>query len=293
MQMSSDAGVWSEWPAPAKLNLFLNIVGRRADGYHLLQTVFQILDWGDSIRVRPRPDDRIVRVGGLDDVAPEKDLAIRAANLLREHAGLTRGADIDIRKLTPVGGGLGGGSSDAATTLVALNKVWNVNACEDDLADLGVKLGADVPLFVRGKSAFAEGIGEKLTPIAFPTRHYVILDPGIHSSTAELFQAPELTRNSPPTTITDFLDGACTGNAFTPLVRARFPEVAAALDWLRIHGDARLTGSGGCVFVALESAAEADRIAQACPPGFRAFRAMGLDRSPLLDAADKFQKTQS
>jgi len=284
---------WSEWPAPAKLNLFLNIVGRRADGYHLLQTVFQILDWGDSIRIRPRTDDRIVRSGGLDDVPPDHDLAIRAANLLREHAGSKFGADIEIRKRTPAGGGLGGGSSDAATTLVALNKVWNLNASVDDLAGLGVKLGADVPLFVRGKSAFAEGIGEKLTPIELPLRHYVIIDPGIHSSTVELFQAPELTRNSPPTTITDFLDGACTGNAFTPLVRARFPEVAAALEWLQPHGDARLSGSGGCVFVALESAAEADRIAEACPPGFRAFRATGVNQSPLLDAVERFQKARS
>jgi 4-diphosphocytidyl-2-C-methyl-D-erythritol kinase len=283
---------WSEWPAPAKLNLFLNIVGRRADGYHLLQTVFQILDWGDSIRIRPRSDAEIIRIGGLGDVSPEKDLAIRAANLLRLHSGSKLGADIEIQKRTPAGGGLGGGSSDAATTLVALNKVWNLNTSEDELAALGLKLGADVPLFVRGKSAFAEGIGEILTPIELPARHYVILDPGIHSSTVELFQAPELTRNSPPTTIANFLDGACTGNAFTPLVRARFPEVAAALEWLEPHGDARLSGSGGCVFVALESAEEADRIAKACPPRFRAFRAMGVNRSPLLDAVEKFPKVR-
>ena len=284
---------WSEWPAPAKLNLFLNIVGRRADGYHLLQTVFQILDWGDSIRIRPRSDDQIIRIGGLADVPLEKDLAIRAANLLGEHSGSKRGADIEIQKRTPAGGGLGGGSSDAATVLVALNKVWNLNASEDDLAALGVKLGADVPLFVRGNSAFAEGIGEKLTPIELPARNYVILDPVIHASTVELFQAPELTRNSPPTTIVEFLDGACTGNAFTPLVRARFPEVAAALEWLEPHGDARLTGSGGCVFVAVESAEEADRIAQACPPPFRAFRATGVNRSPLLDAVDKFRNSRT
>ncbi len=284
---------WSEWPAPAKLNLFLNIVGRRADGYHLLQTVFQILDWGDSIRIRPRADDRVVRIGGLDAVPPEKDLAIRAANLLREHSGSTTGAEIEIRKRTPVGGGLGGGSSDAATTLVALNIVWNCGASEDDLAALGAMLGADIPLFVRGRSAFAEGIGEKLTPIELPARHYVILDPGVHSSTAELFQAPELTRNSSATTITNFLDGACTGNAFTPLVRARFPEVAAALDWLNQHGDARLSGSGGCVFVATGSADEAERIARACPSAFRAFRATGVNRSPLLDAVEKFRNART
>ena len=291
--MGGDCQSWSEWPAPAKLNLFLNIVGRRADGYHLLQTVFQILDWGDTLRIRPRSDEQIVRVGGLDDVPPEQDLAIRAANLLRDHVGSKLGADIEIYKRTPSGGGLGGGSSDAATTLVALNKVWNSNASEDDLAALALKLGADVPLFVRGRSAFAEGIGEKLTPIDLPPRHYVILDPGIHSSTVELFQAPELTRNSPPTTIADFLDGACTGNAFTPLVRARFPEVATALEWLEPHGDARLSGSGGCVFVALESADEADRIAKACPPQFRAFRATGVNRSPLLTAVDEFGKSRT
>jgi 4-diphosphocytidyl-2-C-methyl-D-erythritol kinase len=291
--LEEDSARWSEWPAPAKLNLFLNIVGRRADGYHLLQTVFQLLDWGDSIRIRARSDDRIVRIGGLDDVPPEKDLAIRAAHVLREHSGSKAGADIEIQKRAPAGAGLGGGSSDAATTLVALNKVWNAGASEDELAALGVKLGADVPLFVRGWSAFAEGIGEKLTAIELPERNFVILDPGIHSSTAELFQAPELTRNSPPTTIANFLDGACTGNAFTPLVRARFPEVAAALEWLKPHGDARLSGSGGCVFVALESAEEADRIAKACPPQFRAIRAMGVNRSALLDAVEKFEKTRS
>ena len=284
---------WSQWPAPAKLNLFLNIVGRRADGYHLLQTVFQILDWGDAIRIRPRVDDRILRAGGLDEVSPEDDLAVRAANLLREHAGSKLGADIEIEKRTPTGGGLGGGSSDAATVLVALNEIWDLNLCEDDLADLGLKLGADVPLFVRGRSAYAEGIGEKLTPIDLPLRHYVILDPGVHSSTADLFQAAELTRNSPPTTIADFLDGACTGNAFAPLVRARFPEVAAALEWLQVHGDARLTGSGGCVFVAAESAGEADRIARARPPQFRAFRAAGVNRSPLLDAVENFRTARA
>lgn len=285
--------VWSEWPAPAKLNLFLNIVGLRDDGYHLLQTVFQILDWGDTVRIRRRSDDQIIRVGGLDDIAPDKDLAVRAANLLRDFGALDVGVDIEIRKRVPIGGGLGGGSSDAATTLVSLNQLWNLNASVDELAALGLKLGADVPLFVRGTSAFGEGVGEKLTPVELPVRHYVILDPGIHSSTAQLFQASELTRNSPPTTITNFLHGACTGNAFTPLVRARFPEVAAALEWLKPHGDARLSGSGGCVFVATESADEAGRIALACPPQFRAFRATGVNRSPLLDAVEKFRTSRT
>jgi 4-diphosphocytidyl-2-C-methyl-D-erythritol kinase len=278
---------WSEWPAPAKLNLFLNIVGKRADGYHLLQTVFQILDWGDVVRVRPRDDSEIVRLGGLKDVESEKDLAVRAARLLREHSGTQFGADIDIEKRIPAGAGLGGGSSDAATTLVALNHLWNVRASEEDLAKLGERLGADVPLFVRGNSAWAEGVGEKLTPIDLPQKHYVILDPGIHASTAELFQAAELTRNTPPTTISEFLDGACTGNAFTPLVRARFPQVASALDWLNRFGDARLSGSGGCVFIATDSAQKADEIADACPPEFSVYRAAGVNRSPLLETVEK------
>ena len=149
------------------------------------------------------------------------------------------------------------------------------------------RLGADVPLFVRGNSAWAEGVGEKLTPIDLPQKHYVILDPGIHASTAELFQAAELTRNTPPTTISEFLDGACTGNAFTPLVRARFPQVASALDWLNRFGDARLSGSGGCVFIATDSAQKADEIAKACPPEFSVYRAAGVNRSPLLETVGK------
>ena len=278
---------WSEWPAPAKLNLFLNIVGKRADGYHLLQTVFQILDWGDVVRVHVRDNGEIARIGGLKDVECEKDLAIRAAHLFREHSGTRLGADVDIDKRIPAGAGLGGGSSDAATVLVALNRLWNIRAAADDLAKLGERLGADVPLFVRGRSAWAESIGEKLTPLDLPPRHYVILDPGVHASTGELFQAAELTRNSPPTTISDFLDGACTGNAFTPLVRARFPQVASALDWLNRFGDARLSGSGGCVFIATDSAQKADEIAKTCPPQFSAYRATGVNRSPLLETVEK------
>ena len=278
---------WSEWPAPAKLNLFLNIVGKRADGYHLLQTVFHILDWGDVVRVHVRDDGEIARIGGLKDVESEKDLAIRAAHLFREHSGTRLGADVDIDKRIPAGAGLGGGSSDAATVLVALNRLWNIRAATDDLAKLGERLGADVPLFVRGRSAWAESIGEKLTPLDLPPRHYVILDPGVHASTGELFQAAELTRNSPPTTISDFLDGACTGNAFTPLVRARFPQVASALDWLNRFGDARLSGSGGCVFIATDSAQKADEIAKTCPPQFSAYRATGVNRSPLLETVEK------
>jgi 4-diphosphocytidyl-2-C-methyl-D-erythritol kinase len=276
---------WSAWPAPAKLNLFLHILGRRADGYHLLQTVFQLLDWGDIVRLRLRSDGAIVRVSGLD-IAPENDLAIRAAQALRVRSGTSFGADIAIDKRIPVGAGLGGGSSDAATVLVALNYLWNTGLSEDVLAEIGLSLGADVPVFVRGHSAWAEGIGELLTPIALPGSNYVILDPAVHVSTAALFQSSELTRNTAPMTIADFLSGIETANAFMPVARARYRQVSAALDWLGRFGDARLSGSGGCVFVAVSTADAADEIARDCPSVFSAYRAQGISRSPLLGALE-------
>lgn len=280
---------WSEWPAPAKLNLFLHIVGRRADGYHLLQTVFQLLDWGDSVRLRSRVDGAVVRVDGPAGVAAEDDLAVRAAHALRACSGISLGVDIAINKRIPVGAGLGGGSSDAATVLVALNRLWDTRLSEDALAEIGIALGADVPIFVRGHSAWAEGVGERLTAMELPERDYVIVDPAVHVSTVALFQAPELTRNSPPMTIIDFLSGIETANAFAPVARARHAEVAQALDWLGQFGDARLSGSGGCVFAAMESAEQADKVARTCPAPFRAFRARGVSRSPLLDALSSYR----
>jgi len=279
---------WSEWPAPAKLNLFLHIVGRRADGYHLLQTVFQLLDWGDSVRLRARSDGAIVRVSGLAEVPPEQDLAVRAAIALRRVTGTARGAEIGIDKQIPCGGGLGGGSSDAATVLLALNEIWQTGLNEDELAQIGLTLGADVPVFVRGHTAWAEGIGEKLTAIELPARHYVILDPRAAVPTAELFQAAELTRNSLPLTIYGYLNGAQTANALAPVVRARFPEVAAALDWLQSYGDARLSGSGGCVFAAMD-AETAQRVEQDCPPQFAVYRADGVSHSPLCNALERYR----
>jgi 4-diphosphocytidyl-2-C-methyl-D-erythritol kinase len=281
--------VWTTWPAPAKLNLFLHIVGRRADGYHLLQTVFQLLDWGDDVRLRMRGDGAITRVVGLESVRPEDDIAMRAAQALRAHTETRRGADIEIVKRIPVGAGLGGGSSDAATVLVALNELWGTGLSADALAEIGLGLGADVPVFVRGRSAWAEGVGERLTPVDLPKRRYVIVDPRVPVPTAALFQAPELTRNSAPTTISDFLAGTDTANAFAPLARARYPQVAAALDWLGHCGDARLSGSGGCVFAAVGSEVQADAVIRACPPEFTVYRAMGVNRSPLLDALDDFR----
>src|SRR5438128_1725962 len=279
---------WSEWPAPAKLNLFLHILGRRDDGYHLLQTVFQLLDWGDRVRLRPRADGTIVRVSGLAEVPPEQDLAVRAAIALRRATGTARGADIAIDKQIPAGGGLGGGSSDAATVLVALNEIWGTRLSEDELARIGLMLGADVPMFVRGHTAWAEGVGAKLTPIELPARHYLILDPRVRVATAELFQALELTRNAPPLTIYGYLDGAPTANVFAPVVRARFPEVASALDWLKSCGDARLSGSGACVFAAMD-AETAQRAERDCPPQFLVYRANGVNRSPLLESRDNFR----
>ncbi len=272
---------WSAWPAPAKLNLFLHIVGRRDDGYHLLQTVFQLLDWGDLVRLRVRDDGLICRHDPLPGIAPETDLAVRAAEALRAASGSRLGVDIAIDKHIPMGGGLGGGSSDAATVLVALNEVWNTNLNEDALAAIGLELGADVPVFVRGRSAWAEGIGERLSVIDLPERWYVVVDPGVKAPTAELFQSADLTRNAPRLTIPLFLSGAATENAFEPVVRARFPAVASALDWLQEYGEARLSGSGGCIFAAFDKREAAAMVVKSCPVAFRAFVARGVARSPL------------
>jgi 4-diphosphocytidyl-2-C-methyl-D-erythritol kinase len=277
---------WTAWPAPAKLNLFLHIVGRRADGYHRLQTVFQLLDWGDTIRLRVREDGVISRVAGLENVAAEDDLVVRAARALQSASGCKFGADIAVEKRIPAGAGLGGGSSDAATVLVALNMLWNTRLSADALAEIGRKLGADVPVFVRGRSAWAEGVGDELTAIDLPPRHFVIVDPQIAVSTAALFQAPELTRDTPPTTISRFLAGMETANAFAPVARGRFPQVAAALDWLGRFGEARLSGSGGCGFAAVASQRDAEDIVRQCPPPFRAWTARGVNRSPLHEALD-------
>jgi 4-diphosphocytidyl-2-C-methyl-D-erythritol kinase len=283
---------WSQWPAPAKVNLFLHIVGRREDGYHLLQTIFQLLDWGDQVRLRVRADGVISRALALPGIAAEGDLTLRAARALRERAGTPLGVDIAVEKRMPMGAGLGGGSSDAATVLVALNQLWGAGLSVDALAEVGLGLGADVPVFVRGHSAWAEGVGEILTPLQLPPRIYVILDPHEQVPTAALFQAPELTRNSPRMTISDFLTGTCTANAFAPVVRMRYPQVAAAMDWLGQYGEARLSGSGGCVFAALDSAEAAEAVVQDCPPQFVAYRARGVNRSPLHEALERFRTGQ-
>lgn len=294
----SDAAGWSAWPAPAKLNLFLRITGRRDDGYHLLQSVFRLLDWGDAIRLRVRPDGGIVRHGaGAVGIAAEKDLAVRAARLLQSECNCAQGADIIVEKRIPAGAGFGGGSSDAATVLHALNRLWGLDLDVADLAALGLRLGADVPVFVHGHTAWAEGVGERLTPLALPPAWYLLADPGVHVATATLFQAPELTRDSAPATMSDFVSdafgqGAALGNAFDPVLRQREPAVQAVFDALAgpcaHHGSGpRLTGTGGGVFVEFATQAAARAALSQLPPGLTAWLARGVDRSPLLDALER------
>ena len=219
---------WSAWPAPAKLNLFLQITGRRDDGYHELQTVFRLLDWGDTVFLRPRADGAVVRIGaGAAGVLESDDLLVRAAKILQSEANCSEGVDIGIEKRIPMGGGFGGGSSDAATVLVALNRLWGLDFDSERLAALGLRLGADVPVFVHGRDAWAEGVGERLTAIELPPAWYVLASPGVHASTAGLFQAPDLTRNAAPAKIAGFLPGAVLGNAFKPVLRRREPAVDA------------------------------------------------------------------
>lgn len=304
----STAGpVLSWWPAPAKLNLFLHVTSRYEDGYHALQTLFQLIDRCDRIGLAVREDGRIERHAGLAEVAPEKDLAVRAARLLQQRTGTHRGADVHVIKHIPAGGGLGGGSSDAATVLVALNHLWRTGLDVETLAELGLTLGADVPVFVRGHSAWGEGRGERLIPVQLPPRWYLVVHPHVTVSTAEIFQAPELTRNSPIITIRGLsVDGVDvvgsaeastrlssdapggTRNVCEPVVRARYPVIAEALDWLcgQLDGRgrpvvARLTGTGSCIFAAFDGWQEAERIAARVPDQWSSFVARGLARSPL------------
>ncbi|MCI4569455.1 4-(cytidine 5'-diphospho)-2-C-methyl-D-erythritol kinase [Lysobacter sp. CFH 32150] len=289
--MTAEAG-WSAWPAPAKLNLFLQITGRRQDGYHALQTVFRLLEWGDTLRLRIREDGAIVRHGAsAPGVAEVDDLAVRAAKLLQFEAKVALGADIVVEKRIPAGGGFGGGSSDAATVLVALNALWGTGYDPDRLADLGLRLGADVPVFVRGDNAWAEGVGEQLTPLELPPAWYVLADPGVHVPTAALFQAPELTRNAPPATMSDFVSGAVgqravLGNAFEPVLRRREPAIEAVFEALARIGTPRLTGSGSGCFVEFANRESAEAALAMLPSGLQAWVAAGAAVSPLRAALE-------
>ncbi len=270
----------THWPAPAKLNLFLHVTGRRADGYHELQTLFQLIDLCDTVAISVREDGQIERPVGPPDVPCEADLTVQAARALQNATGTRLGASLQVRKRIPQGGGLGGGSSDAATTLLALNELWNCGLSLSELASLSRPLGADVPVFVQGSSAWAEGIGERLTPVTLPGKWYVVIYPGVAVSTRGVFQSPELTRNSPLITIRAFFESGGR-NDCEPVVRSRAPQVAEALEWLARFAPARLTGTGSCVFSACGSASDAERLAARVPDRWMSFVARGLNTSPV------------
>jgi 4-diphosphocytidyl-2-C-methyl-D-erythritol kinase len=278
------SGALRPWPAPAKLNLFLHILGRRPDGYHELQTVFQFVDLCDDIHIQSRADGEIRLIAGAPGVAPETDLCVRAARALKAASGCSMGADIRVVKRIPMGGGMGGGSSDAATCLVALNRLWGVGLPAKELAALGLKLGADVPVFIGGRAAWAEGVGERLTSLYPPTApsecNYLIVKPNVSIPTKDVFRDPELTRNSPPLTIHGFLASGG-GNDCLRVVRRRYPEVARVMEWLSPLGEARLTGTGSCVFVVCE-ATRARALLEKLPPEWHGYSARGLNDSPLL-----------
>ena len=280
--MTTAAGVF---PAPAKLNLFLHVVGRRQDGYHLLQTAFRFIDYGDELSFVVRSDGAIRRTTPMEGVPAEQDLSVRAARALQQETGCREGADIGIVKRLPMGGGLGGGSSDAATTLIVLNRLWHTGLPRERLQQLALKLGADVPVFVFGRNAFAEGIGERLQALPLPPAWYLILVPELAVSTAEIFSSAELTRNTNAITIAAFSVGQGR-NDLEPVVCRRYPQVARHLEWLRRYGDARMTGSGACIFCAFDSEERARRVLSELPADMRGFLARGLDRHPLWSEDD-------
>jgi len=271
-----------EWPAPAKLNLFLHVVGRRADGYHLLQTVFRFLEFGDALSFAPRPDGAIILATPLPGVPPERDLTVRAARLLQQAAGVRQGAEIMLTKRLPLGGGLGGGSSDAATVLLVLNNLWDIHLPRAELQRLGLQLGADVPIFVHGRAAFAEGVGERFCDVILPPAWYLVLLPHVMVPTAAIFNSPLLNRDTPAIAAGEWLPGSG-HNDLEPVACLLYPEVTRHLEWLCRFGGARMSGSGACVFAefATESAA---RAAHAELPGdMQGFVACGLDRHPLSE----------
>ncbi len=280
MQSATSVRTSLTLPAPAKLNLFLHITGRRADGYHLLQTLFIFLDFGDEIRLSVRQDGQIQRLAGANDVPAEADLVVKAARLLQQTTGCTLGADITVTKRIPMGGGLGGGSSDAATVLVGLNHLWQCGLDEDALAALGLRLGADVPVFVRGRAAWAEGIGERLTPVDLPLAWYVVVHPRVHVPTAELFSDSGLTRDCSEITLAAFLDGQGT-NVFQAVVEKRYPEVDQAIRWLSQYAKTQLTGSGSCLFAQVDNELEGKNILSSLPNKWFGFVARGVNLSPL------------
>lgn len=267
-------------PAPAKLNLMLHILGRRADGYHELQTLFQFLDHGDELTFTVRTDGHIRLTPEVPGVDHDSNLVVRAARLLQRHSGCELGADIELTKRLPMGGGLGGGSSDAATTLLGLDHLWRTRLGEDRLADIGLSLGADVPVFVRGRAAFAEGVGERLQPVELSEPWFLVIAPQVSVSTAEIFSDPELTRNTPAITVRSLLAGGG-HNDCQPVVEKRYPDVRNALSLLNNFVPARMTGTGACVFGSFPNKGEADRVCRQLPADLPAFVAQGRNISML------------
>lgn len=267
-------------PCPAKLNLFLHITARRADGYHELQTAFQLLDFGDELTLEKTDDGRITLTPEISGIATEHNLVYRAARLLQASTDTHFGAQLHLLKRLPTGGGIGGGSSDAATTLLGLNHLWQLDLNEDNLADLGRELGADVPVFVRGRSAWAEGIGEQLTPLDLPQRWYVVLAPDCSVSTAEIFSHKDLTRDSKHIKVRAFLEEGGTNNC-QPLVEKMFPQVKDAVDWLSRYGPAQMTGTGACVFAPFATHSQAQEVFTQRPKQLNGFVAKGVNESPL------------
>jgi 4-diphosphocytidyl-2-C-methyl-D-erythritol kinase len=288
--------VLQDCPAPAKLNLFLHVVGRRADGYHLLQTAFQLIDLSDVLHFESRTDGRIIRANAVAGVAEEEDLVVRAARRLQAKTGTDEGVTITLEKHIPLGGGLGGGSSDAATTLLALNRLWRLGLSAGELASEALALGADVPFFLFGQNAFAQGVGEALVPLRTPDAHFAVIYPGIAVPTAEVFRAPELTRNTDPIRMSDFCADASEPdlrvlkrgfgqNDLEPVAVARYPEIGAALGWLRRFGEARMSGSGACVYCAFASREAARESLVGLPDRWSGWTCASLSHHPLASWA--------
>jgi len=271
--------------APAKLNLFLHVLGRRADGYHLLQTLFRFIDYSDKLCFVPRADSEITLRNPLPGVPPESDLTVRAARLLQTETGCRKGVEISLEKRLPMGGGLGGGSSDAATVLLALNHLWQLGLPRQRLQEIGLLLGADVPVFICGRNAFAEGIGEALRPVDLPPEWYVVLEPPVQVPTAAIFGAPELKRDTLPMRFADWTPGAG-ANDLEAVAVSRFPVVGDYLRWLADFGEARMSGSGACVFAGFARQDSASAVLRKLPAGMRGWAGAGLDCHPLLALAD-------
>ncbi|MDH3326066.1 MAG: 4-(cytidine 5'-diphospho)-2-C-methyl-D-erythritol kinase [Gammaproteobacteria bacterium] len=283
-----ESAVWKNklfpWQAPAKLNLFLHITGRRADGYHLLQTVFHFVDISDTLYFDITENSNISLSPSIENVPDDENIIIKAAKLLQRTTGTKKGAKITLQKRLPMGGGLGGGSSDAATTLLALNKLWGINLNKTDLMALGLSLGADVPIFIYGQTAWAEGVGETLTPLLKaeinPKNWFLIIFPKINVNTSAIFSSSELTRDKLPIRIRDFLNGP-TENVFEPVVAKQYPEIQSALNWLNQFSDARLTGTGACIFASFKTEQEAREIAAQAPEKWQSFIAQGCFTTPI------------